>query len=511
MKPIEKIILYFLALLAFVSFAWWQQDDFYIHLQYAKHLLHDREWSFNQGAPAYGTTSPLWVLLVALGGVTGLKLEFVAKTLSIGFAVMTVVLAARHLSLFKYRVFGMLCLVALMANHWFRLAAGSGMEATLAAFLALCIGLQLLETPAPSVWRAARLGVLTGLLMLTRPELFVLPVFFLIAKRAQWRVIPVYLLGLAVSLAPWFVFAWYTFGTCVPNTVIIKSVLVASNVPLLHAGFVSALRLLVFYGAANAVEVAGILMLIWLFLTGAGGRANLAPSQNASDRRADREIPWPVWGLLLIIPFVYFVNQTRGGEAIAYRYAAPALPIQIFLGWLGLEAVYERLKNQPVRKILIVGVAAMMLVSNVTLSILHIPSLKRSVQYLEYVLADYGRWLKLNTRPEEVVACYDVGAIAYYSDRPVLDLIGLNSVEVIRFEAGRVQDIVKSAAIREFKPAYLVTRFPISPDIYPPVMPPYETVLTRSVQAYRFELSAIFNTPSSCDVNLLRLHWPNSL
>jgi len=500
----------FVATMAFLSFAWWQQDDFYIHLQYAKHLLNDREWSFNQGAQAYGTTSPLWVLLVALGGVTGLKLEFVAKALSIGFAVMTVVLAARHLSLFKYKSFGVLCIVALMANHWFRLAAGSGMEATLAAFLALYIGLQILVTPSPSGWLVIRFGALTGLLMLTRPEMFLLPCFFLVARQVQWRVIPAYLLGLVIILAPWFGFAWYTFGTCVPNTVIIKSIMVASNAPLLHAGFVSALRLMAFYGASNMVELVGIIMLIWIFLTRTGGRVDSVPSENELDRRRWRKVPLPVWGLLLIIPLVYFINQIRGGECITYRYGAPALPIQIFLGWLGLEAVYDRMKSQSVRKVLIVGLASMMLISNVTLSALHVPSLKRSVRYLECVLVDYGRWLKINTVSDEVVACYDVGAIAFYSDRPVLDLIGLNSLEVIRFATGHSQDIVKSAAIREFRPKYLVTRFPISPDIYTPFLPRYETVLTRSVPAYRFELSSIFDPPASCDVNLLRLHWPNS-
>ena len=44
-------------------------DDTYIHLQYATHLAHGQGLVFNVGERVYGCTSPLWVTLIADGGV----------------------------------------------------------------------------------------------------------------------------------------------------------------------------------------------------------------------------------------------------------------------------------------------------------------------------------------------------------------------------------------------------------------------------------------------------------
>ncbi|HYR69064.1 MAG TPA: hypothetical protein VER77_04230, partial [Candidatus Dormibacteraeota bacterium] len=40
-------------------------DDTFIHLQFAKNLIGGRGFAFNAGEPTYGSTSPLWVLLLA--------------------------------------------------------------------------------------------------------------------------------------------------------------------------------------------------------------------------------------------------------------------------------------------------------------------------------------------------------------------------------------------------------------------------------------------------------------
>ncbi|MHC4660104.1 MAG: glycosyltransferase family protein [Planctomycetota bacterium] len=44
-----------------------------------------------------------------------------------------------------------------------------------------------------------------------------------------------------------------------------------------------------------------------------------------------------------------------------------------------------------------------------------------------------GRWLSENTEPGEVVATHDIGALAYFSRRPVLDLIGLVEPDMIPY------------------------------------------------------------------------------
>ena len=118
------------AVASFASFLWWQQDDFYIHLQYAVNLSQRGEWSFNAGHPAYGSTSPLWVLLLAAFGVVGADLGLAAKALSVGCAVASVALLLSQQGLFRDRRVAWMCAVSVIANHWYRLSAGTAMEAT---------------------------------------------------------------------------------------------------------------------------------------------------------------------------------------------------------------------------------------------------------------------------------------------------------------------------------------------------------------------------------------------
>ena len=50
----------------------------------------------------------------------------------------------------------------------------------------------------------------------------------------------------------------------------------------------------------------------------------------------------------------------------------------------------------------------------------------RSHNYLSQNYEELGVWLKENTATGATVAISDVGAVAYYSERPVLDMFGLN-------------------------------------------------------------------------------------
>jgi hypothetical protein len=59
---------------------------------------------------------------------------------------------------------------------------------------------------------------------------------------------------------------------------------------------------------------------------------------------------------------------------------------------------------------------------------------------IEELNVTLGLWLAQNTSPGDVVALDDAGAIRYFSERPALDLIGLNSGRVLK--DGRVPAFV---------------------------------------------------------------------
>jgi hypothetical protein len=43
-----------------------------------------------------------------------------------------------------------------------------------------------------------------------------------------------------------------------------------------------------------------------------------------------------------------------------------------------------------------------------------------------------GRWIDRNTPPDAVIATNDIGAIAFFGDRPIVDTIGLIDPEIVR-------------------------------------------------------------------------------
>lgn len=498
MKAANTLFLLLAAALAFSCFAWWEQDDFYIHLQYVRNLVERGEWSFSAGTPSYGTTSPLWILVVSVPSVFGVPAPFAAKMLSVVFSVACVFLLLRAGDLFRHPAIHAAAIIALIADHWFRLAAGSGMEATLTAFLVLGLGLSLIRIPSPTDSQLAGYGALSGALVLSRPEFFVLPAIMLVAprgrKRSAWvRAYMIYLIAFAAVLAPWVWYALAHFGTVVANTVALKAA--APKAALLPplSGLVPALqRQASFFGLMYVPELLAILAAVFL-----------VARRKASD---GRPVPLAAWGLVAFLPTLYLLTHARGGESISYRYGAPILPLLVAVGFLQLDRVLAG-RNARTSARFAIAATLCVIAAGITLSVMHTPSLRKSRDYLQNVLIPYGRWLGEHTAQNARVAAYDVGAIAYFSRRPILDLVGLNSAEVIPLLDPREAPRVNIAAIVKFRPDYLVSFVHADTRGLYAGLPIAETIFTSSVAPYRFGLPQA-GPPRPC--YLWRLDWSNA-
>lgn len=106
-KPPFWVVIALIALAVSISAAWYlypapkefSLDDAYIHLVYAKNLAETGRWFFNNpGERAVGTTSPLWVTLLAAGLNTGIPLHISAKVLGI---ISLIIIWLRNLSSFE--------------------------------------------------------------------------------------------------------------------------------------------------------------------------------------------------------------------------------------------------------------------------------------------------------------------------------------------------------------------------------------------------------------------------
>jgi hypothetical protein len=197
-------------------------DDSYITLGYARNLVEYGHWGLTPFRDANSATSPLNVWLLA-GGilVTGRPVVAVGLVLVVATAA-TAVWAAGLADAVRLRrgVVAGLVVGLLVTSPIF--AAVVGMEAFLAAALLVGVvryGVVLRTVPA---------GVLTGLAVLTRPDLalpasVVLAVLFLAPSPRSWRGF-VGALALAVAVAlPWHVWSWFALGSFVPDSLVIKA------------------------------------------------------------------------------------------------------------------------------------------------------------------------------------------------------------------------------------------------------------------------------------------------
>lgn len=430
-------------------------DDGWIHQTYARNLATSGRWEYVPGVPSAGSTAPLWTVLLAVGYL--LRLPFLLWTFLLGTASL-VWIAWSGMDLWRCLwpeqverdwVAGLL-LVLSWPLIW---AAASGMETLL--FLALALTLILLYVrlhtveeeeaeSGSSLW----LGVVSGLLVLVRPEgillILLLVLGLLVARR--FRSLVVYALGSAIPLLPYFLFNYSLSGQLWPNTFYAKqaeyTVLLERPLPARY------LNLLYFsLGGPPAgwrgITGARLLLVPGLFIAGW-----TALRRDGAQRQLMHTLPL-LWagGHILAYAWRLPVTYQHG------RYLWPALPVWILYGLAGSLHLLARWRGRGGRIFSQVAVLTFFIVLALFL-LLGAQAYVTDVDFIEREMVDVAFWLQENTPPDALIAAHDIGAIGYFARRPILDLAGLISPEVTPL-------LVDEAAIARYVRAsdadYLVT------------------------------------------------------
>ena len=201
-------------LLLHICLSWYYaphvSDDAFIFFRYAENWSDGLGPVWNQGERVEGYSSPLWLLILALGHQVGLPVPSSAKILGIGFGFAVVLLVGRlvkHVGCQEHRGW-LMCGASLTAglHYW----SPTGLETSMYAFLWCASLLALVENRW--TWAVALLGV-------ARPEgPFVLFFWFLAdavaSNRIQWKR---YVLVLLPTFC-WLLFRWFYYGEVLPNT-----------------------------------------------------------------------------------------------------------------------------------------------------------------------------------------------------------------------------------------------------------------------------------------------------
>lgn len=488
-KDTTKYFLVIIAMIFFSMFSWWQQDDFYIHLQYVKNLIELNSWSFSGLLPSYGTTSPLWVITLFIFGKIGINLILTAKLLSVlcSLVIFWIVLIKRE----KYtnKNLFLILIISLAFNHWGRLSAGSGMEATFAAFIFFVIILFLMNKEIVNK-NIIIMGILNAALIMIRPEFVYVPflifIYYVFKTRKKIIVPSIFLACFFLILIPWILYSFHNFNAIIPTTVAVKSLNIN---PSFESFCYSFSKVFIFYFSSNAIE---FVILIFISLH------EIRNHKNKNIKLENILIVFLIFGLI----FIYLINGATNGEIISYRYGFPIIPSLLYFSYTYLDNNPSfRINKYFNRKKYIIAIIGVIILSNSFLTVWHFPSLIKSYNYVENVLVKYGTYLKKNANPNDVVACYDIGAVGFYSQIKVLDLIGLVTPETIKFKD---VERVNYKAINYFKPKYFIKYWlHDSCKIYPH-LPSYEILLQDTVFNYRMSLNSdkkIYIT------QLIKLNW----
>jgi len=446
------------AVLLAAALAWplrgYVTDDTFIHLQYAHHLAAGDGLVFNTGERVYGTTSPLWVLLLADAMAMGVDGLVAARVLGAAALLASLLLWAwllrRTVSDPLLRALGTLVWAA---HAWMSRWSLSGMETPLAVALVLG-GLTAFAGRGRGDGNARLASLLWGAAALARPECGLLLALWVVARlidhgpvRGARLVVTGLWPGLAVQVG-WLVFARAWFGAALPNTLGAK---VAGGVGLAYR-VEQVVRQGAIVAGTDGVLLASLLVLAVLALRRGGARVA---------RPFEPLVP-AAW--LVAVPILY----TLRGVPVLSRYLMPLLPVLAWIAWrafdraAGAGAAGEGRGRRRVHAAAVV-VALLAIAQNLVVWQRVVrPQVTSFSAGMRASLIPWGRWFAEHTPPDAVVAAPDIGAIGYYGQRRVVDLAGLVTPPMVAV----LRDMPQEDAVARFefarfsRPDYVVDRAP---------------------------------------------------
>jgi arabinofuranosyltransferase len=415
-------------------------DDSWIHLQFARNLAEGAGFSFNAGHPVAGSTAPLWTLLLGAGAVVFSASLWTAKALGIVATLGAGLLTRR--AVLAWGAPADAALVAAAALMWMGPVVWgslSGMEVSLAALLVAAALL------AHGRDRALATALCAALAVLARPESLLLVPLLAMARPVTLRRIATFAAATAVVVAPAVLFSLSTAGTMYPATAAAKiegglvgwlgGVTEPASLTFItrpRMFFAEWVRWLTATHWLLAVALAAAIVQIWRV----GGRALGVITLGL--------LAHPL-GMALLAPY-------RGPAFQEGRYSIHLLPLAVLTVAVAFGGRRDAppTSGRPAR----VGVMLAWLgIAAVTL----VPAATRygwAVQNINAMQVHLGRWADENVPTTARIAVNDIGAIAFFSRREIIDLMGLVTPEIIPYRRQGEGGVIRY--LKEACPQYVI-------------------------------------------------------
>ncbi|MCG3128421.1 MAG: hypothetical protein CHACPFDD_03309 [Phycisphaerae bacterium] len=489
-------------------------DDAFIVARYARNVVRGAGWVYNAGERVEGYTSFTWLALTALLGRCGVDYVTAVRRASLAGALLCGVLcnaAAAGVGIRRASPAALLAPLLLSASGVFCCWALGGLEGCGYAALALAAPLAadwaLRDARASALFAAGCIG---GLAALTRPEGLAIPAAVvalgILPGSQRYRRTLLYGLPVALLLAAHLAWRCSYYGDWLPNTYYAKvglnreSVLRGAKYVLNFARHNGGLPLLVLpliipaiYRATRLSRLlcgVAALLLVGVVLVGGDGLPMY--------RFMLPIIPlWCVLSAKLIADAAGLtppasIDPSPVAAAPEPRHdpaaggAARPVPPGGFRGWrCGLAMVATACIAPAIGN-----------VSRESLFYLLYQD-QRNVEIPRWRAA--GEWLAANAPKDASAACVPIGAVGYYSDLPIIDMVGLTDRHIARRDvrigggwAGHEK--TDGAYVLSRKPTYLllgnvmVSSERVAPDAPNFLQPRSEAIRRRESDLFRPEM-----------------------
>ncbi len=419
------------ALYALIAGEGFPLDDSWIHQTYGRNLAENGEWAFISGQPSAASTSPLYTVLLSIGYLLNVPYTVWAHLLGAASLSVMAMLSSRMIAwiLPNNRIPSVLGGVVMITTWHLIWAAVSGMETIIFSMLTLVLIYwawreHYVETSIPLTVRAVIFGIFAGFITLARPEGIMLVgliglIFLLVQPQGNLRAVIIYgvvsVISFVVVMSPYLALNLQLTGGLLPNTANAKFQQHGILLQLPYLTRVQSLIIPILAGG-QFLLIPGAVIFVWM----------------VAKRESLRH-----W-LLLFLPLLWalaliLLYAARLPAAYQHgRYVIPTLPAFVLVGTIGTFYAVEMWKRRMLPRVLSRSLFASALLGQIAFAVVLAPPIfATDVAIINEEMVASAQWINGNIPKDQLLAIHDIGAVGYFTPRPMLDIAGLVSPDVV--------------------------------------------------------------------------------